>query len=193
MIQIDDTIISQDILDYEFVCNLNACKGACCVEGDAGAPIDEDELEILKEIFPKVRPFMSEEGIKSVEEQGFFVLGEDGEWETPLINKGECAYVIRDEKNITLCAIEQAYNAGEISWKKPISCHLYPIRLGKYSTFTAVNYNQWSICSEACSLGKTLQVPVYQFVKEALIRKFGNEWFEVLHQAATELKKENQQ
>lgn len=193
MIQIDDTIISQDVLDYDFVCNLNACKGACCVEGDAGAPIDEDELEILKEIFPKVRPFMCEEGIKSVEEQGLFVLGEDGEWETPLINKGECAYVIRSEKNITLCAIEQAYNAGEISWKKPISCHLYPVRLGKYSTFTAVNYNQWSICSEACNLGKSLQVPVYQFVKEALIRKFGSEWFDVLHQAATELKKENQQ
>lgn len=183
MIQIDDTIISEDVLDYDFVCNLNACKGACCIEGDAGAPVDEDELPIMEVIFPEVKPYLTPEGLQSIENQGIYVLGEDGEWETPLINGGECAYVIRDEKQNALCAIEKAYNEGKIDWKKPISCHLYPIRLQKYSSFTAVNYNRWSICDDACSLGKELQVPVYKFVKNALIRKFGEAWYQELEEA----------
>lgn len=183
MIQIDDTIISEDVLDYDFVCNLNACKGACCIEGDAGAPVDEDELPIMEAIFPEVKPYLTPEGLQSIENQGIYVLGEDGEWETPLINGGECAYVIRDEKQNALCAIEKAYNEGKIDWKKPISCHLYPIRLQKYSSFTAVNYNRWSICDDACSLGKELQVPVYKFVKNALIRKFGEAWYQELEEA----------
>lgn len=183
MIQIDDTIISEDVLDYDFVCNLNACKGACCIEGDAGAPVDEDELPIMEAIFPEVKHYLTPEGLQSIENQGIYVLGEDGEWETPLINGGECAYVIRDEKQTALCAIEKAYNEGKIDWKKPISCHLYPIRLQKYSSFTAVNYNRWSICDDACSLGKELQVPVYKFVKNALIRKFGEAWYQELEEA----------
>lgn len=193
MIQIQDTIISEDIFDYDFVCNLTACKGACCIEGDAGAPIDENELPIMDKLLPIVMPFLSEKGKQSIENQGAYIKGEDGEWETPLIDGGECAYVIRDENQVVLCAFEKAYNEGKTNWKKPISCHLYPIRLHQYSSFTAVNYNQWSICKDACSLGKKLQVPVYKFVKDALIRKFGEQWYEELEQAKELLDQEKNQ
>ena len=190
MIQIERTIISEDIIENEFVCNLNACKGACCIEGDAGAPVEEAELKILNNIYEKVVPYLTEEGRESIEKQGTYIKGEDGDWETPLINGGECAYVIRNEKGWALCAIEQAYNDGKIDWKKPISCHLYPIRLQEYSSFTAVNYNRWHICDDACTLGKELQVPIYKFVKEALIRKFGNAWYEELELVVEHLKEE---
>lgn len=183
MIQIDDTIISEEILENNFVCNLNACKGACCVEGDAGAPVEDDEVEVLEQIYHKVAPYLSSLGRKAIEVQGTAIRGTDGEWETPLINGGECAYVIRNEKGIVFCGIEQAYNEGKISWKKPISCHLYPIRLKKYTSFTAVNYDRWDICKDACTLGRELQVPIYKFVKEALIRKFGNDWYQQLEEA----------
>ncbi|GIZ16411.1 DUF3109 family protein [Capnocytophaga catalasegens] len=183
MIQIDETIISEDILDYDFVCNLTACKGACCIEGDAGAPIDQEELPILETIYPVVKPYLTEKGAESIEKQGVYIKGEDGEWETPLIDGGECAYVIRNENQTALCAIEQAYNDGKIDWKKPISCHLYPIRLHTYSSFTAVNYDRWNICNDACVLGKKLQIPIYKFVKEALVRRFGKEWYAQLEEA----------
>lgn len=189
MIQIGETIISEELLDEEFVCNLSSCKGICCVEGDAGAPVDEDERPILDRVFSKVKPYMSYEGIRAVETQGTSVLGEDGTWETPLIDGKECAYVIENENGTVLCAIEQAYREGKINWKKPISCHLYPVRLQHYSSFTAVNYHRWDICNEACSLGKELKVPVYQFAKEALIRKFGKQWFDALDREAKENQK----
>ena len=190
MVQIEDTIISEDIFDYDFVCNLDACKGECCVEGVAGAPVEEDEVVIMKEIYPEVAPYLTEKGRKAIEEQGTSIVGEDGEWETPLIDGGECAYVIRDEKGVVLCGIEQAYREGKIDWKKPISCHLYPIRLKTYPSFVAVNYERWSICKDACILGRKLQVPVYKFVREALIRKFGEEWYEQL-EAAEKMINEN--
>lgn len=190
MIQIGETIISEDIIENDFVCNLNACAGACCIEGDAGAPVEESELNILEKIYDKVAPYLTAKGLQSIEKQGVYINGEDGEWETPLIDGGECAYVIRNEKGWALCAIEQAYNDGKIDWKKPISCHLYPIRLQEYTSFTAVNYNRWQICDDACSLGKELQVPVYKFVKEALIRKFGEQWYKELELIAEHLKTE---
>lgn len=190
MIQIGETIISEDIIENDFVCNLNACAGACCVDGDAGAPVEESELSILEKIYDKVAPYLTTKGLQSIEKQGVYIKGEDGEWETPLIDGGECAYVIRNEKGWALCAIEQAYNDGKIDWKKPISCHLYPIRLQEYTSFTAVNYNRWKICDDACSLGKELQVPVYKFVKEALIRKFGEQWYKELELIAEHLKTE---
>ncbi|MFK8276048.1 DUF3109 family protein [Capnocytophaga cynodegmi] len=190
MIQIGETIISEDIIENDFVCNLNACAGACCIEGDAGAPVEESELNILEKIYDKVAPYLTAKGLQSIEKQGVYIKGEDGEWETPLIDGGECAYVIRNEKGWALCAIEQAYNDGKIDWKKPISCHLYPIRLQEYTSFTAVNYNRWQICDDACSLGKELQVPVYKFVKEALIRKFGEQWYKELELIAEHLKTE---
>ena len=190
MIQIDDTIISQDVINEEFVCNIAACKGICCVEGDAGAPIDPEETLIMQEIYPHVAPYLSKEGRKSIEPHGTTITAEDGSLETPLIHGKECAYTIFDERGTALCAIEKAYNEGKISWKKPISCHLYPIRLTQYTSFTAVNYERWSICHDACTLGQQLKVPVYKFVKEALIRKFGSDWYAELEQAAELLQSE---
>ncbi len=177
MFQLGKTIVSEDIIDKDFVCNLSACKGACCIDGDAGAPLDKEEVQILKDIYPKVKPFLRKQGVEAIEQQGTHIVTDFGDLETPLINNADCAYVIFDEKNTALCGIEEAYNQGEISWKKPVSCHLYPIRVKEYSEFSAVNYNKWEICDDACTLGKELQVPVYKFVKEALIRKFGEDWY----------------
>ncbi len=184
MFQIGKTIVSEDLVEKQFVCNLDACKGACCIDGDAGAPLEDTELIILEEIFPKVKPFLREEGLKAIEKQGLYTTNEDGEHETPLLNGADCAYVIFDDKNIALCAIEEAYNQGEITFKKPLSCHLYPVRVQDYSEFAAVNYHHWHICSDACTLGKELKVPVYKFLKQALIRRFGETWFEELELVA---------
>jgi len=189
MFQLGKTIVSEDIIEKDFICNLSACKGACCVDGDAGAPLDKEEAEILKKIYPKVKPFLRKEGRNAIEEQGTSIITKGGEIETPLINGGDCAYVIFDEKKIALCGIEEAYNQGEIKWKKPVSCHLYPVRVKDYSEFSAVNYHHWQICDDACELGRELQVPVYKFVKEALIRKFGENWYEELEKVAKTLKK----
>lgn len=187
MFQLGKTLISEDIIEKDFVCNISACKGACCIDGEAGAPLDKEETEILNAIFPKVKPFMRPAGIAAVEEQGAFIITKDNELETPLINNADCAYVIFNEKGTALCAIEEAYNKGVIDWKKPISCHLYPIRVNDYTEFSAVNYHKWSICDDACSLGKELKVPVYKFVKEALVRKFGKDWYTALEKTAAEI------
>ena len=188
MFQLNKTIISEEILEKEFVCNLSACKGACCVDGDAGAPLDASEVEKLKEIYPKIKPFLRKEGIKAIEEQGTSVTGLDGEPETTLIGGKDCAYVIFDKKT-ALCGIEQAYNQGIVDWKNPVSCHLYPIRVKEYADFSAVNYHKWHICDDACSLGAELGVPVYKFLKESLIRKFGQQWYDDLEKVAQEMKK----
>ena len=188
MIQIGKALISEEIIEKEFVCNLSACKGACCVDGDAGAPLEEEELKILMDIYPKVKPFLRKEGIQAIEEQGLFTTT-DGEHETTLIDGKDCAFVIFDDNETALCGIEEAYNQGEVSWKKPISCHLYPIRVRDYTEFSAVNYHKWEICDDACSLGKELQVPVYKFVKQALIRKFGEDWYIELEQTAIQYQK----
>lgn len=185
MFQLGKTIVSEEIIENDFVCNLSACKGACCIAGDAGAPLEESELQILKDIYPEVKPLLRPEGVAAIEEQGVYTTNDFGEHESPLIDKKDCAYVIFDEKNTALCAIEEAYNSGLISWKKPISCHLYPIRVRDYSAFSGVNYDRWEICDDACSLGKELQVPVYKFLKQALIRKFGEDWYAELEKAAT--------
>lgn len=183
MLKIGDVLVSDDIKDKEFVCNLEKCKGACCVEGDYGAPLEEDELDILKKIYPKVKPYLSAEGIKAIEEQGTHVLDDDGDLSTPTIGGRECAYAIYDDKGVLKCGIEQAYYDKKISWKKPISCHLYPIRVTKKKEFEALNYHKWSICSDACAFGKELQVPLYKFLKEPLIRKYGETWYGELVQA----------
>jgi hypothetical protein len=177
MFQLGKTIVSENIIDKDFVCNLSACKGACCVDGDAGAPLEKEETKILEEIYPIVKPFLRQEGIDVIEKEGTWITSDFGELETPLINGADCAYVIFDENKTALCAIEEAYNQGVIDWKKPVSCHLYPIRVREYSEFSAVNYDKWEICDDACSLGKELQVPVYKFVKQALVRKFGEDWY----------------
>ena len=191
MFQLGKTIVSEDIVDKEFVCNLSACKGICCVEGEAGAPLDKEETEILESIYPKIKPYLRKEGVEAIEQQGTSITSLFGELETPLVNGSECAYLTFDEKNTALCGIELAYNKGEVSWKKPISCHLYPIRIKDYSEFSAVNYHKWDICDDACSLGNELKVPVYKFVKEALIRKFGTNWYLELEKVAQEHIKKN--
>jgi len=184
MFQLGKTLVSEEIIENDFVCNLSACKGACCVDGDAGAPLEEEETVILVDIYAKVKPFLRPEGIKAIEEQGAFIKGEDGEWETPLVNKSECAYVIFSEGGIAKCGLEEAYEKGVTSWKKPVSCHLYPVRVKEYSQLTAINYHKWQLCDPACQLGESLQVPIYKFVKEGLIRKFGKKWYKELEQAA---------
>ncbi len=183
MIQIDDTIISLDIFQKQFVCNLNKCKGICCVEGDSGAPLDEDELPVLEEIYDQVAPYLRDEGKRSIELQGKYVTDIDGDYVTPLIEGKECAYVIFDNAGIAKCAIEKAYEEGKVSYKKPISCHLYPIRLQKLRKYIALNYDEWHICSDACTLGKELKVKVFEFLKEPLIRKFGEDWYFQLQEA----------
>lgn len=184
MFQLGKTIVSENIIDKDFVCNLSACKGACCVDGDAGAPLEKEETKILEEIYPKIKSFLRKESIAEIEKQGTWVTSDFGELETPLINGADCVYVIFDEKKTALCGIEEAYNQGIIDWKKPVSCHLYPIRVKDYSEFSAVNYHKWEICDDACTLGKELQVPVYKFVKQALIRKFGEDWYSELEKVA---------
>lgn len=184
MFQLGKTIISEEVIEKDFLCNLSACKGECCIDGDAGAPLEENELQILENIFPKVKPFLRKEGLEAIENQGVYTTNEDGEHETPLIHSEDCAYVIFDENNVAMCAIEEAYNQGEISFKKPISCHLYPIRIQEYSEFSAVNYHKWEICDDACTLGKELKVPLFKFVKQALIRKFGEDWYQELEAVA---------
>ncbi len=186
MFQLDKTIVSEEVLEKEFVCNLNACRGACCVNGDAGAPLEKEELETLQEILPILKSYLRKEGLQAIEEQGTYTTNEFGEHETTLIDGADCAYVIYDDKNVALCGIEEAYNQGEISFKKPVSCHLYPIRIKQYSEFAAVNYDKWEICDDACSLGKELRVPVYKFVKQALVRKFGEGWYAELEKVAEE-------
>ena len=190
MIQIDDKLISEELFSEEFVCNLAKCKGICCVEGDAGAPLDEDETKILDEIYPKIKSYLRPEGIQAIEEQGTYTLDFEGDLVTPLVNNAECAYVIFDEKGYTKCAIEKAYEDGVIDWQKPISCHLYPIRITEYSNFSAINYHEWDICSDACTLGKELGVKVYQFLKKPLIRKYGEEFYQTLSEAVEEWEKE---
>lgn len=182
MIQIEDTLISEDIFDKNFVCNIEKCKGMCCVEGDAGAPVEEEEKEILNQIYEKVKPYMTQKGIEEVQRQGVCIETQQG-LETPLIDGRDCAYVYRDQSGAALCAIEKAYREGKTTWKKPISCHLYPIRVSQVSSYRALNYNKWNICRDACLLGEELKIPVYKFVKEALVRKFGQSWYDKLEMA----------
>lgn len=183
MISIGDAIVSSEILEEAFVCDLSKCKGACCVGGDAGAPLNEEEASLLDDLYDEVKPYLRPEGIKAIESQGKFVMGQDGELETPLVNNEECAYVIF-EGGITKCGIEKAHEDGVVDYKKPISCHLYPIRIQKYSSFEAVNYERWDICAPACDLGASLKVPIYAFLKEPLIRKYGPDWYGELEEVA---------
>lgn len=183
MIIIEDVLLSEDLFEEKFVCDLAACKGACCVEGDSGAPLTEEEASMLDDIYDEVAPFMNEAGKKAVEEQGFFTVDADNELVTPLVNGKECAYVNFDEKGTALCSIEQAYNNKKIDFKKPISCHLYPIRESKTSHYATLNYHHWPICDPARACGHDLNVKVYKFTKEALVRRFGESWYNLLEEA----------
>ena len=191
LIEIHDKIISTQIFDRKFVCDLNACKGACCIKGDAGAPLDEEEANILEENIEKIKPFMRKEGIEEVNKTGVFYIDQENDMATTLVNEQECAFVFFDEKCITKCAIEKAQSEGAIDFKKPLSCHLYPIRVKKFNDFTALNYNHWDICEPACSCGDKFNVPVYKFLREPLIRAFGDSFYEELEIVNSELSKNN--
>ena len=189
MVQIDDKIIAFEVFEKQFVCDLSACKGACCVEGDAGAPLELQEVNILEETYEKVKPYMRKSGIESIEENGFYVIDGDGDYTTPLVNNSECAYVSFDKDGIAKCSIEQAYNDGHIKFKKPISCHLFPVRVKQYKDFEALNYEEIKICKPACDCGEKLKVPVFRFLKEPLVRKYGVNWYDELCEVAAELEK----
>ena len=189
MFQIGNSLVSEEIITNSFVCNLKACKGACCVEGEAGAPLEKTEIEFLEKNYDLIAPFLSEKGKAAIEKQGKFVQLKKGIFETPLVDNKECAYVVFGNNGTAQCGIENAHRGNAIDWKKPISCHLYPVRVQSYEKMVAVNYHNWSICSDACSLGDELKKPVFEFVKEALIKKFGNEWFLELEEIAKNKKK----
>ena len=186
MFQIGKAIITDDLFEEEFACNLAACKGICCVEGDSGAPLLEEEKMVLDRIYPEIVSYLTPEGRNAIDKQGKYVIDSDGDLTTPLVNGKECAYVTQDEKGIYLCGIEKAYNDGKVDWQKPISCHLYPVRVKDYGEFLAVNYHRWEICSSACELGKQSKLPLFKFLKEPLIRKFGKDWYDELEIIAKE-------
>lgn len=180
MFAIQNTLVSLDLLERYFVCDLNACKGACCVKGDAGAPLNEQEIDLLENIIDDILPFLDDEGRAMIKEKGVFEIDVDGDKGTTLLNNGRCAYALVDDNGMVSCGIEKAHVQGAIRFKKPISCHLYPVRITEYENYDAVNYNKWNICSPACSCGAKLQVPLFRFLKEALIRKYGEQWYEEL-------------
>lgn len=187
MIAIDNKLISDEVIDEQFVCDLSKCKGGCCVDGDAGAPLQVDELDKINEVYEAVLPYLTEESKKELDKQGRYVYDKEFGWVTPTINGSICVYGITDEKGIVKCGIEQAYYDGKVSWKKPISCHLYPIRtkLSRDKQTEYVNYEpRQDLCKGGCSLGKKLKVPVYVFLKESLIRKYGTEFYEALEATA---------
>ena len=188
LIEVKDKIVSTQLFDKKFVCDLNACKGACCIEGNSGAPLTLDEIDLLEENIEKIMPFMRPEGIEQVEENGVFYMDEDNEAVTTLVNGGECSFVYFDENNITKCGIEQAYNSGKIDFNKPISCHLYPIREKQFNDFRALTYDVWPICAPACACGDKLDVPVYRFLKGSIIRAYGEDFFEALDEVDKGLK-----
>ncbi len=184
MIEIDDKIVSVELLREQFLCDITKCKGICCVEGNSGAPLEIEEVEQLEREWESYRPYMPEAGVKAIEQQGFMVVDEDGDYTTPLVNDAECAYAYT-ENGITLCAIEKAWLNGESTFRKPISCHLYPIRVIKFkSGGVGLNYHRWSVCRSACENGAKMKVPVYKSLREAIVRAYGEEFYEALDVAA---------
>ena len=191
MIAIQDKLVSEDILDHYFLCKLDACKGACCWEGDLGAPLELDELKLIDQVLPIVKTYLSEKSIHRIETHGAYenYEGQDS-FSTQLLSHGPCVFMTNDDNGIAGCAFEQAFRDGKTDFKKPISCHLYPIRVIERPEqgFTAVNYDRWDICNPACQEGKDKQLPLYQFLKEAIVRKFGEAFYEELSSAADYVK-----
>lgn len=191
VIVIDNKLVSDDVVEKQFVCDLAKCKGGCCEEGEAGAPLDKEELNIVLGIFEKIKPYLTEASIKEIERKGKYVYDREFGWVTPTLgnDSGICVYGIRSRDGIIKCAFEQAYYDGVISWKKPISCHLFPIiaKKGKHGDYERVNYEpREKLCNPACGLGKKSQVPTYEFLKEALVRKYGQEFYDALDKVAKE-------
>ena len=190
MFEIDKKVISLDILKEKFCCDVRICKGHCCVEGESGAPLDDDEVPLLERIYPLLKPYLRTEGIQAIEEQGTSVIDSDGDKVTPLIRGMECAYAVFKD-DIAKCGIEIAYESGAVDFRKPVSCHLYPVRVSRYSNFEALNYHRWHLCECARNYGKELNIPIYKFVEEALIRKYGKDFTEKLSQIDREVEERN--
>jgi len=190
MILIGEILVSDDIVRRQFVCNLHACKGACCIEGDYGAPLENEELEKLDSELEKIWPFLEPEAQSRISENGFHSFNEKADThETALMDDGACVFMNRDPLGIAYCTIEKAFNEGQTDFRKPVSCHLYPVRVtkNKQSGFEALNYDRWDICDPACKKGEELGVPVYKFVKPALVRKYGLDFYEELEAAVKHL------
>ncbi|MGE4585932.1 MAG: DUF3109 family protein [Mangrovibacterium sp.] len=184
MLEIGKTIVSLDVLEEHFLCDLLKCKGACCVEGDSGAPLSPEEVNILEAAYPLVEPYMTSEGKAVISRQGISVIDEDGDLVTPLVGNRECVFTYKDAQGITRCAVEKAFLEGRITFRKPLSCHLFPVRITEYSRFDAVNYQQLKICRPGRACGRGQKLPLYRFLKEPLIRKYGSAWYEQLQYAA---------
>lgn len=190
LVEIQDKIVSTQIFERQFVCDLTACKGACCIEGDGGAPLTKDEIQIIEKNLPQILPYMRPEGIAAVEAFGVAYEDEDFEPATTLVDGKECAFVYFDQTKTAKCAIEKAQREGKIDFIKPLSCHLYPIRTKQFNEYLALNYEKWDICEPACACGEKLEVPVFRFLKEPLIRAFGSEFYQELEVVARELDSE---
>lgn len=188
MIQIEDVVVSSDILTEKFCCNLEACGGACCIEGDAGAPVEDEEVAELEKVVPVVWDSLTEAAKETIRRQGVVYRDRDGDLVTSIVGDKDCVFTCHDEAGNCYCAIERAYREGRCSFYKPVSCHLYPIRIERYNAFTAVNYHRWNVCKGAVVLGKMKNLAVYQFLKEPLIRKFGAEWYAELEECARLIK-----
>ena len=186
MFQVDDKIISADIIEEHFICHLEKCRGNCCILGVSGAPLEESEVALLNRIYPKLKPFLRPEALEAIGEQGTAVVDGDREWVTPLIRHMECVYAVFED-GIAKCAIEKAWEAKVIPFRKPISCHLYPIRIKKYEHFEGMNYDRQEICDAARELGRKEKVPVYEFVEEAITRKYGKAFATKLKRLAREM------
>lgn len=192
MIEIGKAIVSLDIFEEYFLCDLSRCKGACCIEGDSGAPVNSGEAEIIAKDYHLFKDNLPEPHQKEIEKQGFTIIDKDGDLVTPLVNNRQCAYSYYDEKNILKCGIEKAWTEGKTKFRKPLSCHLFPIRITEYKRFDALNYQKLPICKAGRECGLANKLPLYKFLKEALIRKYGQEWYIQLEEAAEMLKKEKE-
>ena len=191
IIEIEDKIVSLDLFNTKFCCDLDACKGICCVEGNAGAPLEANEIDIMEEEFDNYKPYMKPAGIEAIRRQGFFVVDTDGDLTTPLIDEAECAYVC-EKDGTTFCAIEKAYRDGKTRFKKPISCHIYPIRLSNFSNgMTGIMYHRWSICDSALQLGEKVGQPLYRILREPIVRRFGEDFFKALEEVEKVLGEES--
>lgn len=189
MVQIDDKIISLDVFKEHFLCDLPKCLGSCCVEGESGAPLEEEETKVLDEIYPKIKHLLSPEAVEIIEKNGTWETDSDGDKVTPIIHGRECVYTYFDGEGVCKCAIEKAYDEGLVDFKKPVSCHLYPIRVDKYPNYEALNYHVWPVCNPARELGKQVGLPVFRFLKDPIIRKYGERFYEEMEDVAKELEK----
>lgn len=191
MIQIEDVVVSVDVIREKFICNLDVCRGACCIEGDAGAPVEQEEVERLEEVLPLVWDDLAPEAREVIDRQGVVYVDEEGDLVTSIVNGKDCVFTAYDAKGCCYCTIEKAFREGKTDFYKPVSCHLYPIRVGNYGSYKAVNYHRWDVCKAAVLLGRKEGVPVFRFLKEPLIRKFGEDWYAELELVAEEMERQN--